>query len=181
MKNKIISCLLMFFYVIFLCCVLGVTLLYCRLNDIVNYFADGALKYVFVSLYFLAVILPFALYGRTKKKEMLPLIFIVFLCFAMLCNVGISVAARSYFASFSRDKWDKYVPLRIYMTDDLAKNYVAGMREQEVIDLLGEPSNICQYNDKTFQYFVSPGLVDPVTFDITFRDGIACHAQKIEQ
>ena len=73
---------------------------------------------------------------------------------------------------FSKEKWDKYESLRIYMLDDLDTNYIwKGADEEYVIKLLGEPFYIKEKNPRYIEYYVSSGNLDPIRFYIMFEDG----------
>ena len=87
-------------------------------------------------------------------------------------NDGLIKRVEDDLSIFSKEKWDKYESLRIYMLDDLDTNYILkGADEEYAIKLLGEPFYIKEENPRYIEYYVSSGNLDPIRFYIMFEDG----------
>lgn len=66
-------------------------------------------------------------------------VLIIVLLITPIFNNGILGYVEDDLRIFSKEKWDKYEKLRIYMIDDLETHYITkGMSEEFVISLLGE-------------------------------------------
>jgi len=81
---------------------------------------------------------------------------------------------------YSKERWVAYktyeriitVTDRQRMTDDLIKNHLkVGMSKEQIMALLGKPSLVWEYKeDRSFEYYVGPGLIDSLLLVIIFND-----------
>ena len=107
-----------------------------------------------------------------KQKWILPTVLIIVLLITPIFNNGILGYVEDDLRIFSKEKWDKYETLRIYMIDDLETHYITkGMSEEFVINLLGEPMYVKEDSPRFIEYYISPGYLDPIRFYIMFEDG----------
>lgn len=102
----------------------------------------------------------------------MPTVLIIVLLITLIFNNGIWGYVEDDLRIFSKEKWDKYEKLRIYMIDDLETHYITkGMSEEFVISLLGEPIYVKEASPRSIEYYISPGYLDPIRFYIMFEDG----------
>ncbi len=85
-----------------------------------------------------------------KERYVYITAYLLVIIFSLLTFALINIGDRK-FSEFSVDKWAKYPERRITMYFDLIERYdVIGSSQTEVIELLGEPSEVTNYN--TFIY-----------------------------
>ncbi len=141
-------------------------------NDIVNLYHGGVLRYIFLLILFAGIGLPILKYRKYKQKWILPTVLIIILLITPIFNNGILGYVEDDLGMFSKEKWDKYESLRIYMIDDLETHYITkGMSEEFVVNLLGEPMYVKEDSPRFIEYYISPGYMDPIRFYIMFEDG----------
>ena len=173
MKSKILTILLYILLTVIWCGVLFASVVFILSNTVIERFGNGILKAVFVLVYLCAVILPIILRKKIKTNYIMPSVLIVSTIAAIIINGAIYSTADNYMSTYSRQKWDNNEELRFYMIDDLERQYdFIGKDEQEIIDLLGSPSNISEHSGKRFEYYIGDDYIDPYTYDIIFKDGI---------
>ncbi len=172
MKRKMLTVFL--YAVLALLTVVGVAYWVCLIffNDMVNLYHGGVLRYIFLFILFAGIGLPILKYRKYKQKWILPTVLIIILLITPIFNNGILGYVEDDLRIFSKEKWDKYEPLRIYMIDDLETHYITkGMSEEFVINLLGEPMYVKEDSPRFIEYYISPGFLDPIRFYIIFEDG----------
>ncbi|MDO5397637.1 MAG: hypothetical protein Q4G33_06885 [bacterium] len=102
---------------------------------------------------------------------------IILIISAVAVNASVFALTYTYFSHFTKTKWERNEQVRIYMINDLeSKHEIIGKSEQEIIDLLGKPSNVAEYGLKTYEYYIGDDLIDPYTYNIGFENGIAKYA-----
>lgn len=112
---------------------------------------------------------------RIKRKN-----YIVFGIFvALILTIIIAGILYQYQHSFSTAKWERNPDERTKIVDDLLGDYdLIGMRESDIIDLLGNDNNDYGYfNEKDrFVYYLGPerGLIsiDSEWLILDFADGV---------
>lgn len=112
---------------------------------------------------------------RIKRKN-----YIVFGIFvALILTIIIAGIVYQYQHSFSTAKWERNPDERTKIVDDLLGDYdLIGMRESDIIDLLGNDNNDYGYfNEKDrFVYYLGPerGLIsiDSEWLILDFADGV---------
>ena len=172
MKGKVLT---VFIYVVLaLVTVVGGAYWGCLIffNDIVNLYHGGILRYIFIFILFAGIALPIIKYRKHQQKWILPTVLCLMMLITPIFNNGILKFVEDDLKIFSKEKWDKYEALRIYMIDDLETHYITkGMSEEFVINLLGEPMNVKEDSPRFIEYYISPGYLDPIRFYIMFEDG----------
>ena len=105
-----------------------------------------------------------------KKRKVIFITLIgVVIC---VCSVAFFTVFKTQ-AQFDKEDWLLNPERRFSMVDDLKKQYqLIGMTEKEIENLLGPPSEILEYDIRVFEYYISSGIVDPITLDIYFQNGI---------
>lgn len=185
MISKIITGLLYLVLAILLYCIGLISYLIIKLfgNAIILNLANGVLSVIFILIYLLAIILP-AIFCKKLKIWLMPLIMIISSVSAVFINKGIYHIGKIYISSYTREKWDKYENLRYNMIDDLESKYnFIGMSEEEIIDILGEPMTVSDHIDPEYyryEYYIDDGFMDPWTYDIIFRNGVAVESCKTQ-
>ncbi|MEI3159749.1 hypothetical protein [Monoglobus pectinilyticus] len=92
---------------------------------------------------------------------------------AALINAGAYNIVKNSVSAYSRQNWDNNANLRIYMIEDLEKQYqFFGKTETEIIDFLGHPSNVSYYSGKRLEYYIGDGYIDPYTYDIIIENDV---------
>lgn len=112
---------------------------------------------------------------RIKRKN-----YIVFGIFAgLILAIIIAGIVYQYQHSFSTAKWERNPDERTKIVDDLLEDYeLVGMRESDVVDLLGsDNSDYGYFNEKErFVYYMGPerGLIsiDSEWLILDFADGV---------
>src|SRR5699024_8146046 len=100
-----------------------------------------------------AILLPFlifllfqwGLYKRTKmnekKENKTRAKILFFICFMLLFLCGVMLGLNEYKSNFSTERWLNEPEERVYMVNDLLKEYkLNGMASEEVDELLGGPT-----------------------------------------
>ncbi len=184
MKAKILKVLLnVFLYLIFVLlwgAILFVLTFIRMFDTFLDRFADGALLTIFAVISVTGLIIPILFIRKMKHSWMLPLFLIVSTIITTAVNYGIFYGARDYMSVYTREKWEKYPYVRHCMLDNLKEQYeFIGMTEQEVKEILGEPTYITEYTGNTkykgytaYQYIIGDDLIDPYSYDFIFNDGI---------
>lgn len=115
---------------------------------------------------------------RAKKSS--AIIFAVFLCFLLI--VAAAVCAWSSQHTFSKSKWDMDRENRYKIVHNmLSKHQLIGMRESDVIQLLGEEdSNQASFKiskryfppDATLVYYMGVHYMDSNWLILSIHDGV---------
>ncbi|MEG2584114.1 MAG: hypothetical protein RSA27_06380 [Oscillospiraceae bacterium] len=149
-------------------------------SSLLQHFWNGGLIFVFGFLAILVFVFPFIFRKKLSANWMKPTAMLVLTGVVCLTSCGILNITKIYVSNFNRATWDNNAELRIYMIEDLESEYqLIGKTEQEIKTLIGEPSNISEYKGRTFEYVISSGFMDPITFDIRFKNGVATRCEKI--
>ena len=151
-------------------------------SDIIQIFGGGILKYIFVFVYILAVLLPIIFRKRLGKFASLPLVMLVFAVFSVMVNGGIYLGVKGYISEYDSTKWNEMERLRIYMTDDMEEELnILGKTDTEVELLLGATVKSETGDGKVvYEYYAGEGLMDPITYDIIFENGVAIKTRITE-
>lgn len=183
MKKKILKVLLnVFLYLIFVLLwgvILFVLSLLRTFDTFLIRFDSGILLKVFAIISVIGLIIPILFLKRIKHKWMLPLFLIVSTIITTAVNYGVLYVASDYISVYTKEKWDKYPSLRYHMLDDLKEQYeFIGKTEQELKEVLGEPTHIVEYTGSTkykgctaYQYIIGDDLIDGYTYDFIFDNG----------
>ena len=141
-------------------------------DDIIKYYLGGILIYVFALIILSVVVFLIIKYKNHSKKYVLPLALCIALTATTVFNNGILKYVEDNIRIYSAQKWQKYKKLRIYMIDSIENHYLhEGDDQQHVKNILGEPDYVKGDNSERYEYFISPGFVDPVMYYIEFKDG----------
>lgn len=184
MKAKIRKVLLHgFLYLIFVL-LWGAILLMLTLmrtfDTFLDRFADGALLTVFAVISVTGLIIPMLCIRKKKSTWMLPLFLIISTIITTAVNYGIFYGAYDYMSVYTKEKWEKYPYVRYCMLDNLKEQYeFIGMTEQELKEILGDPTYIAEYTGNTkykgytaYQYMIGDDKIDGYTYDFIFENGI---------
>lgn len=184
MKAKILKVLLnILLYLIFVA-LWGVILLVLTLirtfDTFLVRFADGALLTIFAVISVTGLIIPLLFIRKMKHSWALPLFLIISTIITTTVNYGIFYGSYDYMTVYTREKWEKYPYVRYCMLDNLKEQYeFTGMTEQDLKEILGEPTYITEYTGNTkykgytvYQYIIGDDLIDPYSYDFIFDDGI---------
>ena len=145
------------------------------LSDVIKYFNNGLLLYVFAGVGLVCLIMPIIF--RKKLKPRLPLLLIISSVLSVAINATMFIATVAYLSDFTEEKWDEYPELRYCMTDSLEKKHkIVGKTEEEILELLGKPGNIADYYDYRYEYLWRESM-DPYTYDIIFENGVAIRTE----
>lgn len=148
-------------------------------SPLLQYFWNRGLMVIFGGLAILVFVLPIIFRKRLSVNWMKPAAMLVLTGVVCLTSYGILNIMKSYVSNFNRTVWDNNKEFRVYMVEDLESNYqLIGKTEQEIKMLIGEPSNISEYRGRTYEYFISSGFIDPITFDIRFENGVVTKCEK---
>ena len=179
MKEKLIT-ISLYILLTLIVCATGVYWLFTfTFDDILNYYYGGILKYVFVLIMILGIILPIIKYRKYQQKWILPIVLCLMVLITPIFNNGILKFIEDDLRIYSREKWDQHRKLRIYMLDDLETDYLyKGTTEEHVKCLLGEPDFISGETSQCYEYFVNPGFMDPIMFYVHFEDGVVVETGK---
>ena len=173
MNSKILKYLSFILIIIISGGILLSTFVFIRFNSIVQNFENGILIYSFFTLYICAVMLPILFRKKLKISRTIPLILIFCILSAALINAGAYNIVKNSVSAYSRQNWDNNANLRIYMIEDLEKQYQFFEKtETEVIDFLGHPSNVSYYSGKRLEYYIGDGYIDPYTYDIIIENDV---------
>ena len=143
-------------------------------------FADGALLTIFAVISVIGLIIPILFIRKKKPTWMLPLFLIVSTIITTAVNYGIFYGACEYMSVYTKEKWEKYPYVRYYMLDNLKEQYeFKGMTEQELKEILGDPTYIVEYTGHTkykgytvYQYMIGDDKIDGYTYDFIFENGM---------
>lgn len=172
MKEKLIVISLYILLAIIVCTVGAYWLFAFAFDDVLNYYYGGILKVFFILIMIAVIALPIIKYRKHQQKWILPVVLCLMMLITPIFNNGILKFVEDDLRMFSKEKWDKYETLRIYMIDDLETHYITkGMSEEFVINLLGEPMYVKEDSPRFIEYYISPGYLDPIRFYIMFEDG----------
>ncbi len=181
MNSKAINILLSIFLFWTWCGILFVSFILLIFSDIIHYFGNGILKYIFGLIYVLALVLPIVFRKKLGRNFSLPLALIVTTIISIMINCFIYLGVNSYISDFSREKWDSNEKLRIHMISDLEREYqLIGKSENEIIDLLGDPTYIHDDGEHRYEYYIGDSIIDPYTYDVIFDAGIVKETRIIE-
>lgn len=184
MKAKILKVLLnIFLYLIFValwCVILLVLTLIRTFDTFLVRFADGALLTIFAVISVTGLIIPLLFIRKMKHSWTLPLFLIISTIITTTVNYGIFYGSYDYMTVYTREKWEQYPYVRYCMLDNLKEQYeFTGMTEQDLKEILGEPTYITEYTGNTkykgytvYQYVIGDDLIDPYSYDFIFDDGI---------
>lgn len=115
---------------------------------------------------------------RLNKIWKYPLILIASSLVIFLCGLGVLDGGYRYYGNFTPQKWIDNPDYRYLMIDSLERKYdIVGMSKQDITDLLGSPTNINRQTG-SYEYFIDPGFMDCVTYDIYFNNDIAVKTSK---
>ena len=158
-----------------------VSFIFIRLSDILCYFENGSLRYLFVFLYALAILLPILFRKKFKTYDAWAMGMIACAVLSVLLCGLIYLGAKGYIAHFSKEKWDKNEKLRIYMVDDLEHTYsLIGKSKKELKELLGEPTAVSDGKHDRYEYVIGESITDPYTYQVTFEDGLVIDTKIME-
>ena len=161
--------------------ILFVSFLLYLMSDMFKYLGNGILVYITGFIYVLAFVLPIIFRKRISKYLSMPLSFVVFTILSVLIVSFVFVGARSYISSFSQEKWNNNERLRIYMLDDLEERHkIVGKTNEEIINLLGEPTYISDVKNIKYEYYVGESIIDPLGYQIEFDNNIAVKTELVE-
>lgn len=184
MKKKVLNVLLnVFLYLVFVLlwgAILFVLILMTTFDTFLDRFDDGILLKVFAITSVLGIIITILFRRKMKYKWMLPLCLILSTIITTMVNYGFLYAASDYMSVYTREKWDNYTLLRHCMLDSLKEQYnFVGMTEQELTEILGEPTRIVEYTGHTkykgyiaYQYMIGDDRIDGYTYDFIFDNGV---------
>ena len=184
MKAKALKVLLhIFLYLIFILLWGAILLVLTAMrvfDTLLDSFADGLLLKVFGVTSVLGIVITILCRKKMKYKWMLPLLLIVSTIVTTVVNYGIFYGACEYMSVYTREKWEKYPYVRYYMIDNLKEQYeFIGMTEQELKEILGEPTYVIKYSGQTkykgytaYQYMIGDDYIDGYTYDFIFENGI---------
>lgn len=154
--------------------VIGLTVfILCYFSISINTIGNGILKAVLIVVFFCAAFLSirFCVKSKSSRKKIIALILLTASTIAV--NTSVCELSNMYASHYTKEKWLKHEKLRYSMIDDLEmKHDLTGLSEQAVIDLLGEPTKISEQDGKVFIYYIGDGMIDPLTYNISFENGI---------
>lgn len=181
-NSKVLNILLYILLAIILCGIIFASYVFLMFNDLVENFGNGILKLIFLFVYMCMFSLPIIFRKRIKVNWLLPFLLVLSTVLAIVFNGVIYNEVDNYVSIYTRQKWDTHSELRFYMIDDLEKKYkFIGKTEQNVTDVLGEPTNIVQYNDyKVFEYYIRSDYIDPYTYDLKFDNGVVVNTGVVQ-
>lgn len=117
---------------------------------------------------------------RLNKMWKYPLFLIASSLVILLCGLGILDGGYRYYSHFTTQKWLANPDCRHLMIDSLESKYkILGMPKREITDILGSPTHINQQTG-CYEYYIDPGFIDVLTYDIYFENDIAVKTQKTE-
>ena len=141
----------------------------------------GIIEYVLIFVCAAAIILPIIFRKKLTVLRSLPMTMIISAILAVIINIVILLGAKMYISEYSKEKWDKYPRLRVYMVDDLEREHqIIGMSEEEVKDLLGEPGDVPEWGQHRYEYYAGESIADPYTYDVLFENGVAVETRVWE-
>ncbi len=137
-------------------------------------------------IYFAITIILFALAIIFRKKikggALVALIYATILAVAL--NSVAYMGMIGYLSDYSKDKWEKYTEHRHFMITDLCNEYeLIGLNENQIKDLLGEPTKVVDRIDGYYAYEYYAGhryWIDPYVLEIVFKDGISTYVTEGE-
>lgn len=179
MKAKLIT-ISLYLLLTLIVCATGVYWLFTfAFDDILNYYYGGILKYIFILIMILVIILPIIKYRKHQQKRILPAVLCLMVLITPIFNNGILKFVEDDLRLYSCEKWTRHEKLRIYMLDDLETHYIyKGQKYEYVKNLLGEPDFISGESSQRYEYFVNPGFMDPIMFYVQFEDGVVVETGK---
>lgn len=142
-------------------------------NDILNYYYGGILKFIFIFTIAVAIMLPIIKYRKHHQKWILPMVLSLMVVITLIFNNGLLRFVEDDLRDFSQEKWERHKELRIYMLNDLELHHLyKGQKEEDVKRLLGEPVFISGEKSQRYVYGISPGFLDPIMFYVEFENGV---------
>lgn len=181
MKKTIINVILSIFLVLFWIGILFVSAMLLLISDIFSRFGQGILIITSVLIYIMALVVPIVFRKKLTAFQSLPLTMIISAILAVIINIVILLGAKMYISEYSKEKWDKYPRLRVYMVDDLEREHqIIGMSEEEVKYLLGEPGDVPEWGQHRYEYYAGESIADPYTYDVLFENGVAVETRVWE-
>lgn len=181
MSLKVTNVLLSILLLLMWCVILSVSFILLIVSDIIHHFGNGILKYIFSLIYILAFVLPIIFRKKLRRSFSLPLVLVVTTIISVMINSFMYIGINSYISDFSREKWDRNEKLRIHMIKDLENEYhIIGRNEKEIEELLGRPTNIPDYGEYRYEYYIGDSIIDPYTYDVIFDAGIVKETRIIE-
>lgn len=93
-----------------------------------------------------------------RKKVKKQLIALIIIATIPVVYSGTQLAIHESQSRFSPEKWQKYEHERVYMVDHLLKKYsITDMKKEEVINLLGEPTEGAYFKESNnIVYYLGP-------------------------
>jgi hypothetical protein len=160
--------------------ILSVLFLMRTFDTFLDRFDDGILLKVFAVTSVIGIVITVLCRKKMKYSWMLPLCLILSTIFTTTMNYGLLYKASDYMSVYTKEKWEKYPYVRYCMLDNLKERYeFIGMTEQEVKEILGEPTYVVEYTGNTkykghmaYQYVVGDDRIDGYTYDFIFENGI---------
>lgn len=181
MNLKILKYSLYIILVITCAVIFFTTFVFIQFNGIVKNFVNGILINVFLTSYICAVILAIMFRKNLKTNWVMPLILTLCILFAAFFNAVTYNIIQNHVSTYNRQNWDNNENLRIYMIEDLEKQYqFIGKTETEVTDFLGHPANISYYSGKRLEYYIGNGYIDPYTYDIIIENNIVADTDIVQ-
>ena len=166
-KSIIISTLLYILLALMWCGIAFIYLVLFIFSDIMNYVWDGLLKYLFIVVSFVCILIPIIF--RKKLKLKLSLLLIVFTILSVGLNFILHCTASCYISNYTKEKWSNNYEMRYRMLYSLENKYeMTGKDEREIEVLLGKPD----FADDT-SYFYIVGVVEEscYTYELFFHNG----------
>lgn len=136
---------------------------------------------LFLIIIFITIDITASMIFRHKLNKIwkYPLFLIASSLVIFLFGIGVLACGYGYYGHFTPQKWIDNPDHRYLMINSLERKYkIVGMSKQEITDLLGDPTNINQWNG-CYEYFIDWGFMDCVTYDIYFDNDIAVKASKM--
>ncbi len=182
MKTKALNVILYLFLAIMWFVILFISCFFLLLNNVVDHFGNGILKNIFILVYICGFILPIIFHKKLKSNYMLPLCLILATVLSTIINGVIYNSVDNYISVYSREKWNDNAELRFHMIDNLEKQFdFIGKTEQEIKDILGEPSNTIEYDGwRVFEYYIGNDYIDAYTYDFRFEKGFVINSGIVQ-
>lgn len=179
MKGKLITLSLYILLSLIVCVTGGYWLFTFAFDDILNYYYGGILKYIFILIMAVFIVLPIIKYRKHQQKWILPAVLCLMVLVTPIFNNGILKFVEDDLRIYSSERWEQHRNLRIYMLEDLETDYLyKGSSEEYVKKLLGEPDLVTGENGERYEYLVSSGYLDPIMFYVEFENGVVVETGK---
>ncbi len=131
----------------------------------------------FVYLVVTIVLFAVAIIFRKKIKGGVLAALIYATILSVVVNCVACVGMIEYLSDYSKSKWGKYIEYRHFMIDDLRNgNELVGLSENEIKNLLGEPTKIVNRTEGYYVYEYYAGhrdWIDSYILEIVFKDGVS--------